>query len=139
VPDATRNSGQVTKVTTRGCLIIGLLMSGCGLGPVLEFPISAPAPEPNFRQLIADNSSLLKSGSRLGLIEVSALRASKPLQPGDWMACVRSTVDGQTAYFAIFFKAHLIEAERRAIAVDNCEDETFEALPKPMPPKPVKN
>jgi len=124
---------------TRGCLLIGLLVSGCGLGPVLEFPLSEPAPEPNFRQLIADNSSLLKSGSRLGLIEVSALRATKPLQPGDWMACVRSTADGQTAYFAIFFKAHQIEAERRAIAVDSCEDETFEALPKPTPAKPAKN
>jgi hypothetical protein len=124
---------------TRGCLFIVLFVSGCGLGPALEFPLSQPEPEPNYRQLIADNSNLMKPESRFGLLEVSALHASKPLQPGDWMACVRSTADGQITYFAVFFKEHKIETERRAVGGDSCEDETFAALPRPTPPKPQKN
>jgi hypothetical protein len=123
----------------RGCILVGLLAGGCGFGPALEFPISEPEPEPNYRQLIADNADVLKFGSPRGFLEVSPLRPSKPLQPGDWMACVRSTTDGQIAHFGVFFKAHKIEIARRAVEIDRCDDETFGPLPKPNPTKPAKS
>jgi hypothetical protein len=109
----------------------------------LEFPISGAEPEPNYRQMIADQmaadgTDVLKFGSPNGLLEVSPLRPSKPLQPGDWMACVRSTADGQMAYFGVYFKAHKIETARRAVEIDRCEEETFGPLPKPTPPKRAK-
>lgn len=122
-----------------GSIFLALLLSGCGLGPVLEFPVSEPEPEPSYRQLVADNIELSKFGSPRGLLEVSPLRPSKPLQPGDWMACVRSTLDGQLTYFGVFFKAHKIDTIRRAVEIDRCEEETFGALPKPTPLKPAKS
>ena len=122
----------------RSGILLVLLVGGCGLGPALEIPLSQPEPTPNYRQLVADSAEVLKFGGSQGFLEISPLQPAKSLQPGDWMACVRNTAEGRSEYFSFFFKGHRIDAARRAVEYDHCEDEAFGALPRPTPSKPAK-
>ncbi len=114
-----------------------LLVGACSLGPALEAPApSEPAGEPNYRKLILDGvPSLLSGMPPWTVMEVSALRRSLPVQPGDWTACLRRTAETETTLFAVFFKSQRIDSVRRALLVDKCENESYAPLAKAPPGK----
>jgi hypothetical protein len=125
----SRNA-ELGDLNTCGFIVIGLLVSGCV--PLSDVPARQMEPEPNYRQLVAENvANLLKLTSLLGLLEAPSLRPCDSVQPGDWMMCVRSTAtDGKTAHFSFFFRDRKIEAVRRAVGFDGCEAATYEAMPR---------
>jgi hypothetical protein len=137
--DPQRNH-RVERATCLGkgaLFTIALLVGGCSLGSILERPASIePDGEPEYRKMIAEGAaSLFPSMPAAATTEVSALRRSLPVQPGDWIACLRRTAAGETAFFAVFFRSHKIDTVRRAVLVDKCEQVSYGPLPNPAPPK----
>ncbi len=135
-PRNTRRGWHALRPLRTLGLLGSLLLGGCSAGAVLESTVAdEPDGEPSYRQLIADGvRGQLPGVAATGFMEVSALRRSLPVQPGDWVACLRRTDSGDTAFFAIFIKSHKIDSVRRALLIDKCEDETYGPLPKPTPP-----
>lgn len=116
-----------------GFLLLVLLLGGCSMGGMLESePAAAPAPEPDYQKLIAEGfASQLAGAPPPGLLEVSPLHRTEPVQPGDWFACVRRSSEKEPGLFAVFFKDHKIDSVRRAVLVDKCGSDTYALLPPP--------
>ncbi|MGP0093381.1 MAG: hypothetical protein ACLPKB_26090 [Xanthobacteraceae bacterium] len=109
-----------------------LVLGGWSVGSAHDAPGAAqPTPEANYKQLIADNAPELLKAAGLGKLEVSRLRPTTIIQPGDWIACLKGTAGDRTAYFGVFIKAHKIDAVRRSVIIDHCENEQFGPLPRP--------
>ncbi len=111
-------------------VFLGVHLGGCSLGTMLETSSAVePEGEPDYRKLIAQGvQGFLPGLPPATVTEVSDLRRSMPVQPGDWIACVRRTGNKDTALFAVFFKSHRIDTVRRAVEIDKCEDATYERL-----------
>lgn len=110
-------------------VLAGLVLAGCSLGSVIDSASEEPDGEPDYKKLILDGAASMWPGSPPNAaLEVSALRRSVPLQPGDWAACLRRTTAEEKALFAIFFKRHKIESVRRAVQIDKCEEQTYSPL-----------
>ena len=93
-------------------------------------------PVPNYKELVnsAVKSSFVDPAS-VGLVEVSPLRPSRPPQLGDWMACVRITINGQPTLYAAFIEGQppSLSLLRRAVRFDDCGQDQYEPLPGPPP------
>ncbi len=136
-PRSSRRASRALRPLTGVGILAGLLVGACSVGTVLESAVpDEPDGEPGYRQLIADGvQGQLTGVAATGFMEVSGLRRSMPVQPGDWIACLRRTDSGDTAFFAVFIKSHKIDSVRRAVLIDKCEGEAYGPLPKPTPPK----
>src|SRR4051812_41853490 len=57
-----------------------------------ETPVSLEPGPADYHTLIANDLRTLKDRSSMGSFEVAQLRQTRLAQPGDWFACVRTTV-----------------------------------------------
>ena len=64
-----------------------------------------------------------------GTPEVSAIRSTLPLEPGDWIICLKSSDPDRPLRYAIFFEGNKYLKSRIAVGIDNCDQETY-APPK---------
>src|SRR5262245_21254609 len=71
-----------------------------------------------------------------GPFEVSPMRRTRLAQPGDWMVCVRATVQERPAYLAFFMREGRVLDRRIAVLIDECAQEQFQPLPEYRPPPP---
>jgi hypothetical protein len=130
----SHRSCRASRLWSGALTALGLLLGGCSIGSLLETPAPVePAAEPEYQKLLAQGGAGLfpGMGGAAAVLEVSALRRSLPVQPGDWIACLRRTAGAEMAFFAVFFRSHRIETVRRAVLVDRCEGETY----RPLAPK----
>jgi len=86
-----------------------------------------------YRRQTIEAAAKLKDFPPLAGAEISALRASRAPQPGQWMACLRTAPQAGAApgTFAVFFDDEAPEI-RRAVLVDRCGGETYSALALPV-------
>jgi hypothetical protein len=119
--------------------LIGLLLAGCSLGFVLDgssqAPV-APSPDPDYKQLVADNIPLQFFGRpQPAAMQISALRPTAPLQQGDWMACLKGVDKGQDVVYGVFLRNYEVVNFRLAVMIDHCENQVYGPLPPPTPLK----
>jgi hypothetical protein len=96
-------------------------------------PSADPSPV-DYQTLVAKDLETLKDRSSMGPFEISPLRNTRLAQPGDWMACVRTTIHERPTYFAVFMHdGHVVE-RRQAVMIDQCAQEEFQPLRGPAPP-----
>jgi hypothetical protein len=115
--------------------VAALALGGCS--GMLDLPVQqsdpSDAPENYYRQLVVASGlpGALTKAQPLAPVQISALRRSVAPQPGDWMACLRTAVEGQVKYLAVFFRSSAIIVSRSDIEIDGCETERYAPLPKP--------
>jgi hypothetical protein len=130
---------RIPAFTKSLSMTAALVLGGCSVGSARDASGAAqPTPEANYKRLIADNAPELLKTAGLGKLEVSRLRRTMIIQPGDWIACLKSTAGERTAYFGVFIKEHKIDAVRRSVIIDHCENERFGPLPRPNVAKAAK-
>ena len=95
-------------------------------------------PVPNYKELIhsAVKSSFVDPSS-VGLVEISPLHPTRGPQVGDWMACLRIVINGQSTLYAAFIDSPppVVNLLRRAVRFDDCDRDEYEPL---LPPPPVE-
>jgi hypothetical protein len=64
-------------------------------------------------------------------IEISSLHPARPPQLGDWMACLRISIDGRPALYAAFIEGSppRVFLLRRAVRFDNCDHNKMRPFP----------
>jgi hypothetical protein len=84
---------------------------------------------PNYKELIysAVKSSFLDASS-VGLLEISPLHPTRPPQLGDWMACLRISVNSQPMLYAAFIEGQppRVLLLRMAVRFDDCGQDQYE-------------
>ena len=120
-----------------------LALGGCSLGAISDSPvqINAMAPTATYRQLVADGSlaKSLRAKSSFAPLEISELTKTVLSQPGDWMACLKTSESDKPLYYAIFFRDGAILDARLGVIIDRCGGGSFSLLPPPTPPPVKKN
>jgi len=67
---------------------------------------------------------------------ISSIQATQPLQPGDWVACLKLT---NGSYYAVFYAAGAVADFRTAVAIDRCQGAAgYTLLPPPQSKPPIK-
>jgi len=84
----------------------------------------------NYRQLAADAAAKTLKRDILVGAQISALSAPRATQLGDWTACLKTRI----GLFALFFEDAEVFNIRRAVAVDQCEQAAYGAMPRPRIP-----
>lgn len=91
---------------------------------------------PNYKELIYGTvkSSFLEPSS-VGVVEISPLHPARPPQWGDWMACLRISIDGQPVLYAAFIEGWppRVFLLRRAVRFDNCDHDQYEPISSSVP------
>jgi len=84
---------------------------------------------PNYKELIygAVKSSFVDPSS-VGSVEIAPLHPARPPQSGDWMACLRISVSGESVLYAAFIEGEppQVILLRRAVRIDNCGNDEYE-------------
>jgi hypothetical protein len=127
--------GEWSKCCCIGTVVAAVL-GGCSSTFFIlpDTPTSLDAGPADYQALVANNLRELKDRTSLGPLEISPLRQTRLAQPGDWFACVRTTVQEQLTHFAFIREGRVIE-RRQAVLVDGCAQEQFQPLPEqPRPP-----
>jgi hypothetical protein len=101
-----------------------------------DVPAESEAGPADYQTLVAKNLAGLKDRAFAGPFEISALRRTRLAQPGDWMACVRTTVQERPTYLAFFMREGRVLEQRIAVLIDECAQEQFRPLPEYRPPPP---
>jgi hypothetical protein len=115
--------------------VAALGLGGCSA--MLDLPVQqsdpSDAPENYYRQLVVASGlpRALTKAQPLAPVQISALRRSVPPQPGDWMACLRTAVEGRVKYLAVFFRNRAVIDSRSDIEIDGCESDQYAPLPTP--------
>ena len=115
--------------------IVALVLGGCSA--VLDLPVqqsdASDAPESYYRQLVVASGvpTTLTKAQPSAAVQISALRRSVAPQPGDWMACLRTAVEGRVKYLAVFFRNRAVIDSRSDVEIDGCETERYTQLPTP--------
>src|SRR5262245_36856176 len=102
----------------------------------LAFAFDAAAAQPieavpSYKELIhrAVQSSFVNPGT-VSAMEISALHPTRLPQLGDWMACIRISIAGESApaLYAAFFQGDPVGVSllRRAVQFDHCRDDQYE-------------
>jgi hypothetical protein len=103
----------------------------------LAFAEDSQAALPNYKELIYGTvkSSFLDPSS-VGTVEISPLHPARPPQWGDWMACLRISIDGRPVLYAAFIEGSppRVFLLRRAVRFDNCDQDQYEAISRSVPP-----
>jgi hypothetical protein len=96
-------------------------------------------PVPNYKELIytAVKSAFVDPTS-VGQMEISRLHPTRGPQMGDWMACLRITINGEPTLYAAFIDSPppVVSLLRRAVRFDDCSQDEYEPLSAPPPPVP---
>jgi hypothetical protein len=111
------------------------LLGACTSALPPDLPISEAGPA-DYQVLVAKNLTGLKDRAFTGPFEISPLRRTRLAQPGDWMACVRTTVQQRPTYLAFFMREGRVLEQRIAVLIDECTQEQFQPLPEYRPPPP---
>jgi hypothetical protein len=92
---------------------------------------------PNYKELIynAVRSSFVDPLS-VGTVEISPLHPTRGPQLGNWMACLRITINGQPTLYAAFIDKEPPEVSvlRRTVRFDDCGQDQYEPFSGPPPP-----
>ena len=75
-----------------------------------------------------------KDRAAMGPFEVAQVRQTRLTQPGDWFACVRTTMQEKPLYFAVFMREGKVVDRRQAVVIDECSAEHFHPLQEPAKP-----
>ena len=126
-------------------LVAGTLLGGCSSTffflPDTPTPLeSGPA---DYQVLVAKDLRHLKDRETMGPFEISPLRQTQLAQPGDWFACVRTSIQDRPTHIAVFMREGRVIDRRQAVVIDGCAQEQFQPLPKveeprAEPPKPAE-
>jgi hypothetical protein len=99
-----------------------------------DMPAESEAGPADYQTLVAKDLAGLKDRASMGAFEISPLRRTRLAQPGDWMACVRTTVQERPTYLAFFMREGRVLDRRLAVLIDECAQEQFQPLPELRPP-----
>jgi hypothetical protein len=94
-----------------------------------DMPVESEAGAPDYQALVAKDLAGMKDRASMGSFEISALRRSRLAQPGDWMTCVRTTIQERPTYLAFFMREGRVLDRRLAVLIDECGQEQFHPLP----------
>lgn len=130
------HAGSGHRLTHRQILLLSVLLAALGVTQArAQYAVPPPGPAPlpaQYKQLaVAALADQLRDKLIAGFAEVSAPRASAAPQPGEWMVCLRSSMSGVPAYFALFYADGKVELLRRAVAIDRCGTAEYAPLPPP--------
>ena len=124
-----RPTGQSFFELARGSIVACCCMCGAAIAEEGQ-------PVPNYKELVhnAVKASFLDPSS-VGLVEISPLHHSRPPQLGDWMACLRITINGQPTLYSAFIEGQppSLILLRRAVGFDDCGQDQYEPFPGPPP------
>jgi hypothetical protein len=109
------------------------LLGACTSVMSPDMPEDLEAGPGDYRTLVAKHLAGLKERASMGPIEISPLRRTRLAQPGDWMACVRTTVQERPTYLAFFMREGRVLDQRIAVLIDECTQEQFQPLPEYRP------
>jgi hypothetical protein len=90
---------------------------------------SAPPTLPTDTVIATTIQSVFAANKIPGTPEVSPIRSTLPLEPGDWIICLKSSDPDRPLRYAIFFEGNKYFNSRIAVGIDNCDQETY-APPK---------
>ena len=112
------------------------ILSGCSstFFFIPETPVSLEPGPADYHTLIANDLRGLKDRPSMGPIEVTQLRQTRLAQPGDWFACVRTTLQEKPMYFAVFMREGKVVERRQAVMIDECSTDHFQPLKDPAKP-----
>jgi hypothetical protein len=91
----------------------------------------------DYQQLVARDLAAMKDRVGMGPLEISPLRRTRLAQPGDWMACVRTTVQERPTYLAVFMREGRVLDRRVAVVIDECGQEQFQPISEHRPASPT--
>ena len=115
--------------------IVALALTGaCTSVLSPDTPVESEAGPADYQPLVAKALAELKDTK--GPFDVSPLRRTRLAQPGDWMVCVRATVQERPTYLAFFMREGQVFDRRIAVLIDECAQERFQPLPEHRPPPP---
>jgi len=112
-------------------LLAAVTVGGCS-STFFFLPDAPPSVEPSpadYQAWVAKDLGNLKDRSSMGPFEISPLRSTRLAQPGDWIACVRTTIQERPTYFAVFIREGRVVERRQAVVIDQCAQEEFQPLP----------
>jgi hypothetical protein len=99
-----------------------------------DMPTESETRPADYQVLVAKDLANLKDRASMGSLEISPLRRTRLAQPGDWMACVRTTIQERPTYLAFFMREGRVLDRRLAVLIDECVQEQFQPLPEFRPP-----
>jgi hypothetical protein len=116
---------ELARISLVGCYFL------CGLA------IAEDAQEvPNYKELIYSTvKSSFVDPSSVGLLEISPLHPTRAPQLGDWMACLRISINGQPVLYAAFIEGQppQVSLLRMAVRFDDCSQDQYEPFAGPPP------
>src|SRR5262245_3179128 len=116
-------------------VLLGMLLGGCS-STFFFLPDGPTSPgPPDYQVLVAKD--LQKIGAN-GALEISPLRQTQLAQPGDWFACVRTSLQDRPTHIAVFLRDGKVIDRRQAVVVDGCAQEQFQPLPRIVETPPKK-
>jgi hypothetical protein len=124
-------------------ILVATLLGGCS-STFFFLPDTPASPDPgpgpvDYQALIAKDLRQLKERESMGPFEISALRQTQLAQPGDWFACVRTSIQDRPALIAVFMREGRVVDRRQAVVIDGCAQQEFHPLkleePRPEQPK----
>ena len=98
-----------------------------------ETPMALDQGPTDYQALVAKDLVALPNRSSMGPLEISPLRQTRLAQPGDWFACVRTTLQERPIFFAVFIRDGKVIDRRQAVVVDGCAEQRFAPLPSEAP------
>ena len=118
-------------------LLLSLPLGACSSGPDLPKPVYVP-PSPPTEQAIVMSVPAIAGTARLSSpLQISDVRPADRGGPGSFYVCVRETnppPNGRPRYYAVFFDNDEYKGDRMSVIMDQCETQTYRALPAPAPP-----
>src|SRR2546423_13764732 len=80
-----------------------------------ETPVQLDPGPADYQALVAQDMAKLKDRASMGPFEISPLRKTRLAQPGDWMACVRTTIKERPTHIAVFMHDGAVLERRLAV------------------------
>jgi hypothetical protein len=121
-------------------LVALVCLAGCSstfFGPS-DKPFALDPGPMEYQAVVSKYLEAMPNRATMGPFEISPLRETRLAQPGDWIVCVKTTVEQRPTYLALFIHDNAVVDRRLAVLVDDCPQQRFQPLPaeaKP-PPKP---
>ena len=120
------NSASMRLRVTALCLSLGLTACEGQLDPP---PVgAAESAAPSQADIAAGVASVAAQAKLAAPLETTALRPTHPIEPGDWVVCVRSTSPERPPPYAVFF-APKFKDFRSAVAIDECSKHPYAPFP----------
>lgn len=118
-----------------GCSSLNFLKSGSAPGTPEVTAVAAPDPHapPEGDKLTTLATTAFATAKLTGAPAISVLRPTHDNQWGDYVFCVTST-EPAPKYAVLVGRGAIIEV-RRSIVVDGCDQETYQPLALPPPPR----